>query len=281
MTKVHLRSAGRRARYRRGRRGAAAGPRGCPSRHRGEALAGTVIVHHEVMDAEDLLMRQDEPGDGLHQLCARRLAKQRLMVSFAAVSQDQRMNSATAGRSSRPHQCSTWPSTQPMSTAAVVITSLRLPSCAVARRAESSSVVRLSPPQNSAIHSFKNGSAEDGKAQSRKRHRLGVQDLFEGRARQLRADKSAQRRTNQKDTPCARMAERMLLVRRPLRQAEAAASRARKASVRGEIQAGRRNGHHARTCPPAACPPTAAHCTQCRRSRPAFVAGAHGSSVFR
>ena len=45
--------------------------------HAGKALAGTVIVHHEVMDAEDLLMRQDEPGDGLHQLLARRLAKQR------------------------------------------------------------------------------------------------------------------------------------------------------------------------------------------------------------
>ncbi len=33
--------------------------------HAGEALAGTII------------MRQDEPGDGLHQLLARRLAKQR------------------------------------------------------------------------------------------------------------------------------------------------------------------------------------------------------------
>ena len=52
--------------------------------HAGEALAGTVVVHHEVMDAEDLLMRQDELGRWTAP--APRLAgspSSGLMVSFA------------------------------------------------------------------------------------------------------------------------------------------------------------------------------------------------------
>ena len=92
----------------------------------------------------------------------------------------------------------------------------------------------------------KNGSAEDGKAQSRKRHRLGMQNFFKGRARQLRADEQNQHGDEQAGKVFhARMAERMLLIRRPLRQAEAQQRHERGSGVREIVQAVRRDGHRA------------------------------------
>lgn len=69
----------------------------------------------------------------------------------------------------------------------------------------------------------------------RKRHRLGVQDLFEGRARQLRADEQNQHRDEQAGKILhARMAERMLLIR------QAAPARRKPSSVTSEEAASER-----------------------------------------
>lgn len=154
------------------------------------------------------------------------------MVSFAADQPDQRMNSAT----SRPIQPVHLP-VQHMAEHAAdehgrrsdhIITA----SCAVARRAVEP-MRRLSPPQNSAIHSFTRMEAPRTANSEPKTPPARVQDLFEGRARQLRADKQNQHRDEQAGKILhARMAERMLLIRRPLRQAEPSSVTSEEAGVR-------------------------------------------------
>ena len=121
--------------------------------HAGKAAAGAVVVHHQIVRAQHAVIAQHLFGDVVGQLLAGGLAEdgvQRLLDELRAADEDEQRTARPIQPSSC--QCVSAETASETSTAAVLITSLRLSAAVASSAAES--IFLPSVRLNEASHSF-------------------------------------------------------------------------------------------------------------------------------